>query len=359
MQTVDQNIAAAILGVRPEDVSINTLWAGGSFGRRAVYNSDYVAETAALVKAYGKPVPIKIVWTREDDIKGGYYRPLVVHKVKAGVTADGTIAGWHHRIVTQSIIIGTAFESAMVKNGIDSTSMEGAGDSRYEIPNFEVELHTTKTGVPVLWWRSVGHSHTAYVMETIIDELAALAGKDPVEFRLSMLGKHPRLAGVLKLAAEKAGWGSAPAKGTGRGIAVHESFKTYVAQVADVRMVNGKPKVDRVVCAVDCGIPVNPDIIAAQMEGGVGYGLGAILHSQITLKDGAVEQSNFDGYESLRMAEMPVVEVHVTLSGEAPTGVGEPGVPPLGPAVANAVAQLTGKRIRSLPFSLHALDGGA
>ena len=359
LQTVDQSVTAAILGIRPEDVSINTLWAGGSFGRRAVYNSDFVAETAALVKAYGKPVPIKIVWTREDDIKGGYYRPLVVHKVRAGVTAEGKIAGWQHRIVTQSIMTGTAFESVSLKNGIDGTSMEGAGDSPYAIPNFEVELHSPKTGVPALWWRSVGHSHTAYVMETIVDELAALAGKDPVEFRLALLEKQPRHAAVLKLAAEKAEWGTPAANGTARGIAVHESFKSFVAQVADVRIVDGKAKVDRVVCAVDCGVAVNPDNIAAQMQGGIGYGLGAILHSKITLKDGSVEQSNFDGYQVLRFDEMPEVDVYVMPSAEAPTGVGEPGVPPIGPAVANAVAVLTGKRIRELPFDLHKLDGAA
>ena len=359
LQTVDQSVTAAILGIRPEDVSINTLWAGGSFGRRAVYNSDYVAETAALVKAYGKSVPIKIVWTREDDIKGGYYRPLVVHKVRAGLTADGTIAGWQHRIVTQSIMTGTAFESATVKGGVDATSMEGVGDSPYAIPNFTVELHSPKNGVPALWWRSVGHSHTAYVMETIIDELAVLAGKDQLEFRLALLEKHPRHAAVLKLASEKAGWGSELPKGTARGIAVHESFKSFVAQVAEVRIVKGKPKVDRVVCAVDCGIAVNPDNIAAQMQGGIGYGLGAILHSQITLKDGCVEQSNFDGYQVLRFEEMPTVEVHIMHSAEAPTGVGEPGVPPIGPAVANAVAALNGQRIRTLPFDLHKLEGGA
>ncbi len=359
LQTVDQNVAAATLGVRPEDVSINTLWAGGSFGRRAVYNSDFVGETAALVKAYGKPVPIKIVWTREDDIKGGYYRPLVLHKVTAGVTADGKIAGWQHRIVTQSIMTGTAFETVAVKNGIDNTSMEGVGDTPYAIPNLEVDLHSPKNGVPPLWWRSVGHSHTAYVMETIIDELAALAGKDAVEFRLALLEKHPRHVGVLKLAAEKAGWGAELPKGTARGVAVHESFKSFVAQVAEVRIVAGKAKVDRVVCAVDCGIAINPDNIAAQMEGGIGYGLGAVLHSQITLKDGRVEQSNFDGYQVLRFDEMPSVEVYIVPSAEAPTGVGEPGVPPIGPAVANAVAVLSGKRIRTLPFDLHNLDGGA
>jgi len=350
LPTVDQAVTAQIFGIKPEQVTINTLWAGGSFGRRAVYNSDYVAETAILVKTYGKPVPIKVIWTREDDTKGGYYRPMYVHKVRAGVDASGNIAGWHHRIVGQSILLGTAFE-AMLVDGIDASSVEGAADTPYAIPNITVEVHNTKVGVPPLWWRSVGNTHTAYVMETVIDELAQLAGKDPVEFRLSMLSKHPRHAGVLKLAAEKAGWGKPVPEGVGRGIALHESFKSMVAQVAEVRMVDGRPKVERVVAAVDCGIPVNPDNIRAQVEGGIGYGLGAVLHGKITLKDGVVEQGNFDAYEVLRINEMPKVEVHIVPSTEAPSGIGEPGTPPVGPAVANAVAALTGQRVRVLPFA--------
>lgn len=351
LQTIDQAIAAAILGIRPEDVAINTVWAGGSFGRRAIYDAHYVAETAEIAKAYAKPVPIKVVWTREDDIKGGYYRPMYLHRVKAGIDKDGRIVGWQHRIVGQSILTGTAFESGMVKNGVDESSVEGAANTPYEIANFELDVHNTKVGVPPLWWRSVGNTHTAYVMETIIDELAALAGKDPVEFRLGLLSKHPRHAAVLKLAAEKAGWGGPPAAGVARGVALHESFNTYVAEVAEVRIVDGQPKVDRVVCAVDCGIPINPDNIMAQMEGGIGYGLGAILHSEITLEKGEVQQSNFNDYEVLRFNEMPSVEVHIVASAEAPTGVGEPGTPPIGPAVANAVAKLTGKRVRELPMS--------
>jgi isoquinoline 1-oxidoreductase beta subunit len=351
LQTVDQNVTAAILGLKPEDVDINTLWAGGSFGRRAVYNSDYVAETAEIVKASGRSEPIKLVWTREDDIKGGYYRPMYLHKVRVGVNKDGSIAGWHHRIVGQSIITGTAFEKAMVKDGIDSTSVEGVAGSPYEIANFHVELHTTKAGPAPLWWRSVGNTHTAYVMETMIDEIATLTGQDAVQFRLALLGKHPRHAGVLKLAADKAGWETKPPEGVFRGVAMHESFKSYVAQVAEIRMVDGKPKVERVVAAVDCGLPVNPDNIKAQVEGGVGFGLGAILHSKVTLKDGVVEQGNFDTYEVLRINEMPHVEVHVVPSTEPPTGIGEPGVPPIGPAVANAVAAGTGHRIRVLPFA--------
>mgnify|MGYP001199881511 CR=1 FL=1 len=351
LQTVDQSVVSAIFGIKPEDVIINTLWAGGSFGRRGVYDSDYIAETAQIVKTTGRSEPIKLVWTREDDIKGGYYRPVYVHKVRVGLDKDGGVLGWHHRIVGQSIVTGTAFESALVKDGIDGTSVEGVSDTPYAIPNMQVEVHNTNAGPRPLWWRSVGHTHTAYVMETMIDEIASIAGKDPVAFRLGLLDKHPRHAGVLKLAAEKAGWETPPAEGVFRGVAVHESFKSFVAEVAEVRIVDGKPKVDRVVAAVDCGIAVNPDNIKAQVEGGVGFGLGAVLHSKITLKDGVVEQGNFDGYEVLRMNEMPHVEVHIVPSAEAPTGIGEPGVPPIGPAVANAVAVGTGQRVRVLPFA--------
>lgn len=351
LQTVDQGVVAAIFGIKPEDVIINTLWAGGSFGRRGVYDSDYIAETAEIVKATGLSEPVKLVWTREDDIKGGYYRPVYVHKVRVGLDKDGAILGWHHRIVGQSIVTGTPFESALVKDGIDGTSVEGVSDTPYAIPNMQVEVHNTSAGPRPLWWRSVGHTHTAYVMETMIDEVAAASGKDPVALRLSLLEKHPRHVGVLKLAAEKAGWGTPPPEGVFRGVAVHESFKSFVAEVAEVRLVDGKPKVDRVVAAVDCGLAVNPDNIKAQVEGGVGFGLGAVLHSKVTLKDGVVEQGNFDGYEVLRINEMPHVEVHLVPSAEAPTGIGEPGVPPIGPAVANAVAVGTGQRIRVLPFA--------
>jgi isoquinoline 1-oxidoreductase beta subunit len=351
LQTVDQGVVSAIFGIKPEDVIINTLWAGGSFGRRGVYDSDYIAETAEIVKTTGRGEPIKLVWTREDDIKGGYYRPVYVHKVRVGLDKGGTILGWHHRIVGQSIATGTAFESAIVKDGIDGTSVEGVSDTPYAIPNMQVEVHNTSAGPRPLWWRSVGHTHTAYVMETMIDEVAAVSGKDPVAFRLALLEKHPRHAGVLKLAAEKAGWSTPPPEGVFRGVAVHESFKSFVAEVAEVRLVDGKPKVERVVAAVDCGLAVNPDNIKAQVEGGVGFGLGAVLHGKITLKDGVVEQGNFDGYEVLRMNEMPHVEVHIVPSAEAPTGIGEPGVPPIGPAVANAVAVGTGQRVRVLPFA--------
>ncbi len=351
LQTIDQITAATLAGLKPEQVIIHTQLAGGSFGRRATPNADVTAEAVSIAKAYGGKAPIKLIWTREDDIQGGRYRPIFVHEVKAGLDKDGNVVGWHQRIVGQSFLKGTPFEG-LITNGVDTTSVEGANNLPYAIPNFYVDLHTTEVGVPTLWWRSVGSTHTAYSTETVMDELADAAGVDPVEFRRKLLAKHPRHLGVLNLAAEKAGWGTPLPEGVARGVAVHESFKSYVAQIAEVRLVEGRIKVDRVVCAVDCGVPINPDIITAQMEGGIGFGLGAVLYDAVTLKGGAVEQSNFNDYIPLRIGDMPRVEVHIVRSAEAPTGVGEPGVPPIGPAVANAIAKLTGKRVRSLPFSL-------
>jgi isoquinoline 1-oxidoreductase subunit beta len=353
-QTVDQANAAHTAGLDPQQVKIHTLYAGGSFGRRANTQSDYIVEAVSIAKALGaNGTPVKLQWTREDDIHGGLYRPMYFHKLDAGLSADGKLVGWRHRIVGQSILAGTPFASVMVKNGIDGTSVEGAANVAYAIPNVSVELTTTQTGVPVLWWRVVGSSHTAFAVEAFMDEAAHAARKDPFVFRRDLLAHEPRMRGVLELAAQKAGWDPAKPlpKGRGRGIAVAEAFKTFVAQVAEVSVdKDGNVKVERVVCAVDCGTPINPDVIAAQMEGGIGFGLGAALHSAITLKDGKVEQNNFDCYQVLRFAEMPKVEVHIVQSGEAPTGVGEPGVAPVGPAVANAIFAATGRRIHSLPF---------
>ncbi len=353
-QTVDQGNAAATAGLKPEQVKIHTLLAGGSFGRRANMGSDYIVEAVSVAKALGaNGIPVKLQWTREDDIRGGLYRPLYLHRLEAALDKNGQLVGWQHRIVGQSIIAGTAFAAVMVKDGIDGTSVEGAANLPYAVPNMSVELNTTETGVPVLWWRVVGSSHTAYATEAFIDEIAHAAGKDPFAFRQAMLEHHPRHKAVLELAAKAAGWGSPLPKGKGRGIAVAEAFGTYVAQVAEVTVApNGKVKVDRVVCAVDCGTPINPDVITAQMEGGIGFGLGAALYGAITLKDGQVEQTNFDAYQVLRIDEMPKVEVHIVPSPEAPTGVGEPGVAPVGPAVANAVFAATGKRLRVLPFAV-------
>jgi len=356
-QSIDQPSVAALLGLPPEKVKLNMLYAGGSFGRRASKDADYVLEAVQIAKAAKSRAPIKMVWLREDDMKAGYYRPAFHHTLEASLGEDGRPTAWRHRLVGQSIIAGTAFAGMMIKDGVDAVSVEGAANLPYGIPAKRVELHTpADISVPVLWWRSVGSTHTAYSTETFIDELSGIAGQDPVAYRLALLDKHPRHAGVLKLAAEKAGWGQplpAGAAGTrrGRGIAVHESFGSYVAEVAEVTVnADGSFSVDRVVCAVDCGIVVNPDIVRAQAEGGVGFALSAVLHGAITLKDGAVEQSNFHDYAPIRINEMPKVEVHIVPSAEKPTGIGEPGVPPLAPALANALAAATGKRIRSLPI---------
>ena len=351
-QTIDQANAAKTAGLDPQQVSINTLYAGGSFGRRANVRSDYIVEAVSIAKAYGADgTPIKLQWTREDDIRGGLYRPMYFHKLQAALNEKKELTGWRQVIVGQSIMAGGPFE-VMVKNGIDPTSVEGAATIAYRIPNIDVELATTKTGVPILWWRVVGSSHTTFAVESFIDEVAHAAGRDPFEFRRELLEHEPRMRGVLELAAEKASWSSGPLpKGRGRGIAVAEAFKTFVAQVAEVTVDEaGRVTVDRVVCAVDCGTPINPDVIAAQMEGGIGFGLGAVLYGAITLQDGRVEQDNFNNYRVLRMNEMPKVEVHIVPSTVPPTGVGEPGVAPIGPAVANAIFAATGKRVRSLPF---------
>ncbi|HEV8695491.1 MAG TPA: molybdopterin cofactor-binding domain-containing protein, partial [Lysobacter sp.] len=268
---------------------------------------------------------------------------------------------WQHTAVGQSIVTGTPFEGMMVQHGIDAASVEGIVDSPYlkEIANHRVELHSPKTGIPVWFWRSVGNSHTAFVMESLVDELAHAAGKDPLEYRRMLLKNHPRHLGVLNLAAEKFGWNQAPAQGRGRGLAVHESFGSFIAQAAEVSVeddpVAGRAiRVHRVVCAVDCGIVVNPDTIKAQMESGIAFGLGAALHSRISFKDGRVQESNFHDYRVLRMSEMPKVEVYIVPSSEKLGGVGEPGTAPIAPAVANAVFALTGQRLRELPLQLSA-----
>ena len=355
LQTPDQFAVAKLTGLKPEQIKLNMLYAGGSFGRRANPQADYILEAVSIAKAINGRVPVKMIWTREDDMRAGFYRPAYFHRIAAGLDAQGNLIGWQHRIVGQSILAGTMFEGMMVKDGVDGTSVEGASNLPYQIPNMLVDLHTPKIGVPVLWWRSVGSTHTAFSTETFIDELAAAAGKDAVEFRRALLAKHPRHLGVLNLAAQKAGWGKPLAKGKGRGIAVHESFNTVVAQVAEVSVKpDGTLRVDRVVCAVDCGVAVNPDVITAQMEGGIGFGLSAALYGAITLKEGRVEQSNFHEYRPLRINEMPKVEVHIVASSEKPTGVGEPGVPLIAPAVANAIFSATGKRLRNLPLKLQA-----
>ncbi|HEU4663777.1 MAG TPA: xanthine dehydrogenase family protein molybdopterin-binding subunit [Dokdonella sp.] len=349
-QTVDQMNVAKALGIKPEEVRIHTTFLGGGFGRRANPASDFVVEAALVAKAAKRTV--KVVWTREDDIHGGYYRPMWLSRMRATLGKDGRPAAWAHTIVGQSILAGTPFEPMMVKDGVDATSVEGAADSPYlaAIPAHRVELHSPKSPVTVLWWRSVGHSHTAFVVESFVDELAHAAKQDPLEYRRALLPKDARERHALDLAAETFGWGKPLPPGRAAGLAVHQSFGSYVAQIAEVSVEDGKVRVHRVVCAIDCGPVVNPLTVEAQMQSGIAYGLSAALHGELTLKDGRVEQSNFNDYVALRLPEMPKVEVHIVPSTEKMGGCGEPGTPPIAPAVGNALFALTGKRPRSLPF---------
>jgi isoquinoline 1-oxidoreductase beta subunit len=352
MPDLYQSVVSRIAGVAPNKVRLHVMKTGGGFGRRAVMDADVIAEAVSVAKALDWKYPVKVQWTRDNDMRGGRYRPAYVHRVKAGLDANGNLIAWNNHIVGQSILTGTAFEKMLVKNGIDLTSVEGAANIPYDVPNIKVELSTMEVGVPVLWWRSVGSTHTAFAVEAFLDEVAEAAGQDPVEFRLKVLAKHPRHAAVLKLAAEKAGWGSAPPEGRHRGIALAESFNTVVAQVVEISMPQGgELKVEKVVAAVDCGTVINPDQVKAQVEGGIGFGLGAILQEELSLTAGKVDQGNYDAYRPLRINQMPAVEVYTVASEAAPTGIGEPGVPPVGPALANAVYAATKKRIRVLPFS--------
>jgi isoquinoline 1-oxidoreductase beta subunit len=356
-QTVDQLLAAQAAGMKPEQVNLVTTLAGGGFGRRANVASDYVVEAvqvAKAMKAAGIDAPVKVVWTREDDMRGGYYRPLHVHRVSVGADAKGMPSAWQHTIVGQSIVKGTAFEKFMVKDGVDATITEGVTDSPYTLPNMRVSVHHPEVNVPVLWWRSVGHTHTAFVMETLIDELAVAAKQDPIAYRLALLdAKHARHRAVLALVRDRSGWGKTPVpKGRARGVAVHESFGSVCAHVVEVSVENNQIRVHKVTSAIDCGTTVNPLTIEAQVQGALVYGLSAALHERITLKDGRVEQGNFTDFPILRISEMPEVSVHIVPSTNKPSGVGEPGTPPIAPAVANAVAALTGKRLRKLPFDL-------
>jgi isoquinoline 1-oxidoreductase beta subunit len=356
-QTMDQRTAATILGLKPEQARIHTTFLGGGFGRRATPSSDFVAEAVQVAKASGKTV--KVVWTREDDIHGGYYRPMWLSRMRAALGADGKPAAWAHTVVGQSILAGTPFAPMMIKDGIDTTSVEGAADAPYltAIPAHRVDLHSPTSPVTVLWWRSVGHSHTAFAVESFVDELAHESKQDPVAYRRALLPADARERKALDLAVEKFGWGKRLPAGHAAGVAVHASFESYVAQIAEVSVEGGESgqgsiKVHRVVCAIDCGPVVNPLTVEAQMQSGIVYGLSAALHSELTLKDGRVEQSNFHNYPVLRLAEMPKIEVHIVPSTDKMGGCGEPGTPPIAPAVANAIFALTGKRLRQLPLRL-------
>ncbi|WP_374046069.1 molybdopterin cofactor-binding domain-containing protein [Massilia sp. R2A-15] len=357
-QTADHAAVAATTGLKPEQVTVNTMMAGGGFGRRAVPTSDYIVEAVNVAKAYraaGKTGPVKVIWSREDDIRGGYYRPSHVHRADIGLDEHGKIVAWDHAIVGQSIMAGTPFEAFMVKNGVDGTMVEGMG-APYDVP-LNLTAHTAKANVPVLWWRSVGSTHTAFVMETLIDEAAHIAGMDPVAYRKTLISaKHQRHLAALDLAVAKSGYGKKKLpKGRAYGVALHESFNSVVAYVVEASVVKGVPKLHKVTAGVHCNLAVNPLTIEAQVQGAVLMALGTTLPgAAITLKDGVVEQQNFSDYTVARMPDMPHVDVFIVPSGDAPTGMGEPGVPPLAPAFANAIFALTGKRLRKLPFDLTA-----
>lgn len=348
--TMDQTAVGMALGVLPGSVEIETLFAGGSFGRRASPSAEYVVECARIAKTIGGFKPVKLVWDREDDMTGGRYRPMVHHDVAIKTGADGYPAAWRHTVVTQTVMKGVP----LPQGKFDASAVEGTLGSPYlaATPIVDGQVALAESPVPVLWWRSVGATHTAFVMEHIIDQLAAKAKVDPADYRRTLYkkAKAERHLGVLELALAKSGWGTPLPEGTARGLAVHESFGSVVAQVAEVSLKDGVPRVGRVVCVVDCGIAIAPDQVAAQMEGGIAYGLSAALFGQTTLKDGVVEQRNFDTHRVLRFDEAPTVETYIVASGNAPTGAGEPGTPPIAPAVANALLVLTGKPTSSLPM---------
>ena len=350
MPAIDQATASAILGIAPDKIKVNTVYAGGSFGRRGNKNSDYTAEAAALAKVAKRP--LKVVWTREDDMAGGFFRPMNFHRVQLGLDASDGIAAWDHDIVGQSVIGGSMFEAMMVKNGIESTIVEGVSDTHYDIANFRCRQIRLLSTIPTLWWRSVGHTHTAYVMETMIDEYATTSKKDPMAVRKKMLAKSPKHMAVLQLLEKQTGWGKKqPPKGRAWGLAIHESFNSVVGQVAEVSLEGNSPKVHRVWCAVHCGQVVNPEGAKTQVEGAIVYGLSAALYEAVKVEDGKIKTQNFDDFPVLRLSEMPVVAVEFVPSHDRPTGLGEPGLPPIAPAVANAIFILTGKRVRKLPFS--------
>jgi isoquinoline 1-oxidoreductase beta subunit len=356
-QTGDQAAAAKTAGLKPEQVTLHTMMAGGGFGRRAVPTSDFVVEAVNIAKAWkaaGHQGPIKMMWSREDDIRGGYYRPSHLHRAEIGLDAQGNILAWDHVIVGQSIAAGTPFEGFMIQKGVDSTMVEGMG-APYEVP-MNLTAHMAKANVPVLWWRSVGSTHTAFVMETLIDEAAHAAKADPVAYRKKLIDpKHVRHHAALDLAVAKSGYGKKTLpKGHAWGVAVHESFGTVVAYVVEASITNdGTPRLHKATAGVHCNLAVNPLSIAAQVEGAALMALGTTLPgARITLKDGVVEQQNFGDYTVARMNDMPQVEVHIVPSNDPPTGLGEPGLPPLAPAFANALFKLTGKRLRKLPFDL-------
>ena len=349
-QSQDARFVAAALGIDPSNVKLHTTFLGGGFGRRASANSDFAIEAALVSQQVGKPV--KVVWTREDDNRGGYYRPLSINRIQAAIGEDGLPIAFHHVTVSKPVLANTAMgKMAVSKEGIDPSTIEGSADMPYAMPNLRVEVHNTSEAVPILWWRSVGHSITAFTTNGIIDELAALAGRDPYQYRRDLLKEKPRHLAVLDRAALAAGWGKGLPAGHHHGIALHESFGSIVAQVAEVSLSGQDVRVHRVTCAVDCGLAINPDQVAAQMESGIIYGLAATLTGEINIERGGAVEGNFDTYTVMRIAEAPAIDVHIVNSDGPIGGIGEPGTPPIAPAVCNAIYAATGQRIRQLPIA--------
>ncbi|MBX2868875.1 MAG: xanthine dehydrogenase family protein molybdopterin-binding subunit [Acidiferrobacterales bacterium] len=353
-QTFDQGAVAGVLDVSPAQVTIHTQFAGGGFGRRATPTSDYLADTAKVMKAWtaaGRTEPLKVMWSREDDVRGGYYRPFTMHRASIGLSDDGDVVSWDHTIVAPSILKGTAFEPMLMKDGIDSTATEGVADSAYDLP-ISVDVHHPVTAVPVLWWRSVGHTHSAFVMETLVEQIARAGGVDAVDFRRKHLAKHPRHLAALDLAVEKSGYGERTLPDNQAwGVAVHESFGSVVAHIVEVSMDGKNPVVHKVTSAIHCNTAVNPRSVEAQIQGAAIMGIGMLLSgAEITLKQGQVQQSNFHNYSLPRMPVVPEIAVYIVPSQDPPTGVGEPGLPPIAPAIANAMLALTGEPVTTLPI---------
>ena len=350
-QTMDQMVIAEVLGLKPDKVTFHTEFAGGGFGRRATTDS-HIPREAALIAKRLRGTPVKLIWSREDDVRGGYYRPMHVHRVEIGIGRDGMPVAWRHVVVGQSLLAGTPF-AMMIKDGIDETAVEGAKDTSYDVPNFRVSVHHPTVNVPVLWWRSVGHTHSAFVMETLVDELATRAKVDPIAYRQKLLkADAKKLHSVLELLDQKSGWRKTLPRGRALGIACHESFDTAVACAVEVSIEDKRPRIHRATVAVNCGLAVNPLSVESQFQGGLGFGLTQLVaKGAITLKDGYIEQRNFDGYAPPYIIDVPTtVEVHIVPSTEPPTGCGEPPVPVISPAVVNALSRLTGKRYRTLPL---------
>jgi len=347
---LDRPAMARVFGVNPEQVNIDVVLAGGSFGRRAQGSSHLAVELAEVAKAMPN-TPVRLTWTREDDLTGGYYRPFMVHHLR-GAVKDGQVLAWADTIVGQSFAVGGPMEKMMIRDDIDSTMTEGADKPAYKLAAYKCEAVIDKTTpVTSLWWRSVGHTHTSYAVETFIDHLLEKAGKDPVAGRLELMQEEQRGARVLEAVAKLANWGGPVPAGRARGVAVHESFGTMVAEIAEVSISdNGEPRVHKMWAAVDCGTAINPDVVRAQIEGGIGYAVGHILYAEVPLDKGRPTVTNFTDYRSLRINEMPEIEVMILRSMGKPSGIGEPGVPPAGPAIANALAKLGRDRPLRLPM---------